>query len=60
MPPIHLNQVLILTSIIVVVEHVSQDVLGVLQSLSHLSIVALQGMIERERLSFSLLVHVSD
>lgn len=41
--PSHSNWILLL----VVVEHVRQDVLSVLKSLSHLGIVAVKSLIER-------------
>ncbi len=37
-----------------------KDVLGVFESLGHLSIVTLQCMVQREGLSLSLLVHIGD
>ena len=44
----------------VVVKHVCQDVLGVLQSLCHLRIVGLKGLVKRKCLSLSLFVDVSN
>ena len=38
----------------------SKDVLGVLQSLGHLGVVAIQGLVEWHGLSLTLLVHVGN
>ena len=42
----------------IIVQHVSQYVLGILQSLSHFCIVAVQGLTERHDGTISLLVHI--
>ena len=44
----------------VVVKHVRQDVLRVLQSLGHLRIVRLKGLVKRKCLSLSLFVDVGN
>ena len=43
----------------IVIEHVGQDVFGVLESLGHLCVVGLECMVQRQRLSLALLIHVS-
>ena len=47
-------------SVGVVVEHVRQDVLGVLESLGHLCVVAFQGYVQRQSLPFALLIDICD
>ena len=44
--------------LLVIIKHVSQNVLGVLQPLSHFSIVAIQCLVQRHSRSFTLLVHI--
>ena len=44
--------------LLIIIEHVGQDIFGVLQSLCHFGVVAIQSLIQRHRRSFSLLVHV--
>jgi hypothetical protein len=44
--------------VVIVVQHVSQDVLGILQSLGHFGVVALESMVQGQSLSFTLLVDV--
>jgi len=42
----------------VVVQHVSQDVLGILQALGHLGVATLKSLVEWESRSLTPLVHV--
>ena len=44
----------------VVVQHVGQDILGVLQSLGHLSVIAIQGLVQWHGRPLTLFVDVSD
>ena len=44
--------------LLIVIEHVRQDILGVLQPLRHLSIVAIESLIQWHRRSVSLFVNI--
>lgn len=44
--------------LLIIIEHVGQDVLRVLQTLRHLRVVTVQRLIQRHRRSLALLVHV--
>ena len=44
--------------LLIIIEHVGQDVLGVLEALRHLCVVAVQGLVERHSRSLALLVDI--
>lgn len=44
--------------LLIIIEHVGQDVLRVLETLRHLRIVAVEGLVQRHRRSLALLVYV--
>lgn len=44
--------------LLIIIEHVSQDIFCVLQSLCHFRVVTVQGLVQRHRRSFTLLVHI--
>lgn len=46
--------------IAVVVKHVSQDILGVLQALRHLLIVAVESLTQRHYRALTSLIYISD
>ena len=50
----HSHRILLL----VVVKHVCQDILGVLETLSHLSVIAIQSLVKRHGGPFSLFVNI--
>ena len=43
-----------------IIEHTGKDVLGVLETLGHLGVIGLKGLIQGEGLSLSLLVDIGD
>ena len=43
----------------IIVEHVRENVLGVLEALGHLRIVTVEGLAQRHDRPFALLIHIS-
>ena len=44
--------------LLIIIEHVGQDILRVLETLRHLRVVAVQGLVQWHRRSLALLVHI--
>ena len=44
----------------IVIQHMSENILSILQSLGHFCVVAVQGLAERHDRTFSLLINISN
>ena len=44
--------------LLIIIEHVRQDVLGILQPLRHLRVVAIKSLVQRHGGPFALLIYV--